>query len=209
MLLTVGCASPGRDSMGGVGGGGGLKVDLGGHLEPFDLAGQLPPDMTMSTGDAGAKDLSTGVDLSKPPDMTMLPPATCTSAIVLPEAMDLSGDTTGQPNTYDYGVSPSAACSSPFAYTYDGPDLTYSFTIAAGKTLKVTVTQSGGWDAAVGIVTNCAMVGPSCLAGSDNLSGNESASYKNTGATPMDVFVIVDSYLPSEYGKFTIRADVL
>jgi hypothetical protein len=149
-----------------------------------------------------------------PPDLSgvLVPPnggVNCQTAPILPTGIDVPNqDTTGQANTYDYGVSPSSACS-PFSYTYDGPDVSYTFSIPAGKTLKVTVTQSGGWDAAVGIVTNCAMVGPSCLAGSDNLSGNESASYKNTGATPMDVFVIVDSYLPSEYGKFTIRADVL
>src|SRR4051794_19333263 len=110
MLLTVGCASPGRDSMGGVGGGGGLKDDLGGHLEPFDLAGQLPLDMTMSIGDAGAKDLSTGVDLSKPPDLsTVTPPdlsgvlvppnggVNCQTAPILPTGIDVPNqDTTGQ-----------------------------------------------------------------------------------------------------------------
>jgi hypothetical protein len=219
VLLAVGCASPG--GVDGIGGGGGsLKNDLGGHVESFDLASELP-DLTAPADPSVAKDLSVVVDLASPADLSMTPDlsgvmlpanggATCATAPVLPEGIVVPNqDTTGQANTYDYGVSTSSACSTPLAYTYDGPDVSYAFTIPAGKTLKVTVTPSGGWDAAVGIVTNCAKPGSSCLAGSDNLSGAEIAQHKNSGTSPLDVFIIVDSYLPSEYGKFTIRADVL
>lgn len=227
VLLAAGCAAP-RSAQSGVGGGGAdagrdpelswdgldlLKVPDAGTVVPSDLA---------STDLSGA-DLRPPADMTKPPDLYTPPPdggvpvnggETCANAPFLPAGVLVQNqDTTGMLNDYDYGVSPSTACAGPFGYTYDGPDGVYRFSIPAGKTLTVVLTKSNlpkVWDPALGIVTNCSSPGPSCVSGSDNLSGStETVSYKNTGAAALPVWIIVDGYLTSEYGKYSIRADVL
>jgi hypothetical protein len=177
-----------------------------------------PPDLSTAVDLSHPPDLKPPPpDLSSPPDLTgvLIPPngaETCAGAPTLPAGVDCPNqDTSASADNYDYGsTGASAACDSAFgSYTYDGPDVAYTFDIPAGKTLKVTVTLSGGWDGAVGIVDDCSMAKASCLAGSDTLTSTETAQYANTGGAAKTVFVIVDSYLPSEKGKFSIRADVL
>jgi hypothetical protein len=187
-----------------------------------DLASESPQDLSNGANDLASTDmkkpadLSAASDLSHPPDLTgvVVPPNgadTCTGAPTLPAGIDVTNqDTSSAADNYDYGsTGASAACSGAFGlYTYDGPDVVYTFDIPAGKTLKVVVTTTG-WDGAVGIVDDCAMAKASCLAGSDELSGPETVQYANSGGSLKTVWIIVDSYLPSEKGKFSIRADVL
>jgi hypothetical protein len=233
VLLAAGCAAP-RSGNGpnGVGSGGGAdasrdpELDWGGlDLLPLPDGG-LPIDLASS--DLKGADLKLPPDMTKPPDL-YTPPAPvpdggvptngaelCAGAPALPAGVLVQNqDTTGMTNDYDYGVSPSSACAGPFGYTYDGPDGVYTFSIPAGKTLTVVLTKSNlptVWDPALAIVTSCTpatQVGPSCLSGSDALTGDtETVSYKNNGAAALPVFIIVDSFLPGEYGKYSIRADV-
>jgi hypothetical protein len=228
----LGCASPTTLPPGGVGGGG--PADNGGNrgeptLEYDDLAQPNPATNTdlSAAADLGAADLTSPsvVDLSTPPpppdllappnDLTA-PPTTlkvadlCASAPYLPAGVTYSNqDSTPLLDDYDFSVSASTACSvfSPFAYP--GGDGAYRFSIPAGKTLKVVVTTVGGWDAALAILTDCARPGPTCLSGSDGLTSTETVSYKNPGSAPLEVYVVLDAYSFLEYGKYSIRADVL
>jgi hypothetical protein len=183
-----------------------------------DLASESPQDLSNGANDLASPDLKKPVDLAAVSDLSQpsgLPANgadTCTGAPTLPAGVDVGNqDTSNATDNYDYGsTGASTACKSAFGlYTYDGPDVAYTFDVPAGKTLKVTVTLVGGWDGAVGIVEDCSMAKATCIAGSDGLTSTETAQYDNTGSSPKTVFIIVDSYLPSEKGKFSIRADVL
>ncbi len=220
MLLVVavsGCALPAAPAdFGDVGGGdpdlsrpvmNGLKdlagLDLrvpgGGDLGSADLK------MGGSVDLAGA-DLSSG-GVTNAADL-------CANAPTLVAGVTyVDHDTTPFNDDYDFGNMPSAACLPAFdGFGYDARDGAYRFTIDPGKTLSVVLTKNNipyNWDAAMAIVTNCASPGPSCLSGSDAIVGNtEQVSYKNTGATALPVFIIVDGFIPTEYGKYSIRADV-
>jgi hypothetical protein len=135
--------------------------------------------------------------------------ATCQNATALVNGVLTNGNTTGAGNDYDYGVGTSNACNGAFGgFTYDGPDVAYSYTIPANKSLKIEVDPTTNWDIAVGIVTNCSTAGPSCLVGADSGFGGdpETVTYVNNTGNALQVYVIVDSYLPTEHGPFTIKA---
>jgi hypothetical protein len=140
---------------------------------------------------------------------------TCANAPLLPTGVDVTNqDTTPLTDDYDFGKMSSTACAAAYGgLGYDGRDGAYRVVIPAGKTLTVVLTKSNlptTWDPALGLVTDCASAGPTCLAGSDNVTGlTETVSYKNNGAAPLTVYILVDSFLPSEYGKYSIRADLM
>lgn len=199
-----------------------------------DFATAMPADL--SSADLVARDLATPADLSPPRDMAtpadlvsapadmvavdlggvMLPSNagdTCANAPLLPTGVDVPNqDTTPLTDGWDIGTSPSAACSLFGAYVYDGRDGAYRVVIPAGKTLTVVLTKSNlptTWDPALAMVTDCNSPGPSCLSGSDNVSGlTETVTYKNTTASPLTVYLIVEAYNPDQYGKYSIRADL-
>jgi hypothetical protein len=181
-----------------------------------DLAGAdlaAPPDMTPP------RDLATPADMVAGGDMSGggLPANagdTCANAPLLPTGVDVTNqDTTPLTDDYDIGTSPSTACSLFGAYVYDGRDGAYRIVIPAGKTLTVLLTKSNLptiWDPALALVTDCSNMGPTCLAGSDNVTGlTETVTYKNNGASPITVYVIVEAFNPDQYGKYTIRADLM
>jgi len=173
--------------------------DLGGAGGAGDLGGDLKGALDLATGDLGA--VVNAAD-------------TCANAPFLAAGVTYSGhDTTNLVDDYDFGNAPSAACLAAFnGFGYDGHDGAYRFSIDPGKTLTVVMTKSNlptNWDPALAIVTSCASAGPSCLSGSDEVLGNtETVSYQNGSASPLQVYILVDSYLPSEFGKYAIRADL-
>lgn len=137
------------------------------------------------------------------------PGEVCSTAIPLTPQTTLDGqDTSGARNDYDAGSGTSAACAPIADYGLEGKDLAYSITVPAGETLDITVTPAGPWDPGVVIVTDCAAPGPTCLAGKDTGfdADPETASYKNNGGAPMQLFVIVDSYSRQSFGAFSIHA---
>jgi hypothetical protein len=212
-LAVAGCAQPGRLLDNDPPGGdpdlarpamSGLK-DLGGvdlMSTVVDLLAPASPDLKTTTDMAGGGS-SGGFNAT---DL-------CTNAPLLPAGTTyVDHDTSGYADNYDFGNGPSTACSPAFnGFGYDGPDGAYRFVIDPGKTLSVQLTENDSpydWDSALAIVTSCTSAGPTCLAGSDSLTDTESVSYKNTGSSPLTVYILVDGFLSSEYGKYTIRADV-
>lgn len=191
-------------------------------LSSADLVGRdlaAPADMTAPRDMATPPDLVAAADLvSAPADMggVMLPANagdTCANAPLLPTGVDVPNqDTTPLTDGWDIGTSPSTACSFFGAYVYDGRDGAYRVVIPAGKTLTVVLTKSNlptTWDPALAMVTDCNSPGPSCLSGSDNITGlTETVTYKNTTTSPITVYIIVEAYNPDQYGKYSIRADL-
>jgi hypothetical protein len=229
LALLAGCATPLRSGDRGEND----APDLSRPLPNWDLAGgglqnelndlSLRPDLF--TGGGGSPDLKPPVtsDLaSTPPDLFGVDLAgtvsnaadLCANAPVLPIGIDMPNqDTTNLVDHYDFGNAPSTACTPAFdGFGYDGHDGAYRVTIPAGKKLTVVMTKSNiptNWDPALAIVTDCASAGPTCLSGSDEILGlTETVSYTNTGASALPVFILVDSFLPSEYGVYSIRADL-
>lgn len=191
--------------------------DLASGLVGVDLAGR---DLSSTPADlASPRDMTTA-----PRDMTPLPSGdmagvvvnaadTCANAPLLPLGVDVGDqDTTPLSDDYDVGNNPSTACSVFDSFAYDGNDGAYRVVIPAGKTLTVTMTHSNlptTWDPALALVTDCANVGPSCLAGSDQVTGNvETVTYRNAGSSPLTVYVIIEAYNPDQYGRYSLRADL-
>jgi hypothetical protein len=138
---------------------------------------------------------------------------TCATAVTLTSGVPVTGSTQGTGNDYDMGVTPSAACAAGFPFmgiTYDGPEATYKISVPAGKKLTVTATPTTNWDVALGFVTNCAMAGPSCVAATDKGYGGqpETLVWTNSGQAAVTVYVLVDSYIPSQYGPFVVLATI-
>ena len=79
-----------------------------------------------------------------------------------------------------------------------GPDRVYRVTLAPGKTLAVTVTPSIDLDPALAIIVGpaSACTTPTCAAyADDGYDGDpETATWTNSGASPVDAFVVVGSY---------------
>lgn len=195
------------------------RVDSGRDVGVFldaDTLVDAPPaiDGDKPMVDAGMDAPVVIIDASKP-DGTVdggTSNATCATAITLTSGVPVTGGTQGLGNDYDMGVMPSVACQAGFPFmgiTYDGPEAAYKISVGAGKKLTVTVTPTTNWDVAVGFVTNCAMAGPSCVAATDKGYGGqpETLVWTNSGQTT-DVYVLVDSYIPSQYGPFVVLATI-
>jgi hypothetical protein len=138
------------------------------------------------------------------------PPAgdTCATAetITLTDGTaNLSGTTTtaaGFSNNYDSSASscPSGA----------GNDHVYRVTVPAGELLVATARPTG-FDATVYLVAGpasaCDVSGFACLDGSDS-GALEGASYTNTTANPVDVFLVVDGYSSTSQGTYDLAVRV-
>jgi len=223
MVVVAGCAGAhpngSRDMSRGVG-----TNSLGdAFLVPDDTDLSTPPtsfpDLGMPTSSPdlsapASRDLAAAPDLAKPSTGGVVGGETCADAYTLTSGVTVNGDTTGYVDNYEIGsTNSSAACTTNLGdFTYDGPDAVFKISVPKGKTVSALLTKSNlptVWDPALAIVTDCAAAASSCLGGSDNVSGStESASWTNSGAAAVTVFIIVDSYLPSEYGVYTLVATV-
>lgn len=129
---------------------------------------------------------------------------TCAQALDLTTAAMAAGGTTvtGDTTGYANNVEPATACT---GYGNDGPDAIYQVTVPAGRIITASMTTS--WDGAVEIVQPCAMV-PTCLDGTDSATGagTEIATFTTTAAGTY--FIVVDSYLPSVYGAYSLNVRV-
>jgi hypothetical protein len=176
----------------------------------------------LAVGDLAAGDLPLVMDLPASVDLTPLPDLSpvgdggmCDTPTALTAGVKLdSQSTTAAADDYRFGPGISAACQAELGTNgYSGRDVSYSFTIPAGKTLTVTVEHTaqpdGIWYPAVAIVTDCSRPKTSCLAAKDTVIPNANprvVSYANTSGGPLPVIIIVDSYHVTSYGEFAITA---
>jgi len=219
LAVMAGCAGAHPNSthdLARVGGNGLGDAFLSPDDEPdLSTTPSSPNDLAM-TSDLARADLATSPDLGKPatPGGGTVGGETCADAYTLSSGVAVNGDTTGHTDNYEIGSTNSSAVCTPDLgdFTYDGPDVVYKILVPKTKTVSVVLTKSNlptVWDAALAIVTDCAAAAASCVGGSDAVSGNtESASYTNNTAADRTVFIVVDSYLSSEYGVFSLVATV-
>jgi hypothetical protein len=110
---------------------------------------------------------------------------TCQDAFLAAASGSFSGDTRTARDDY----SASNACT---GYTSAGPDVVYRVALGAGDRLLASLSPVGAsWDASLYLVSSCASIAQSCVAGQDN--GNpEELDY--TAVTAGDYFLVVDGY---------------
>ena len=135
-------------------------------------------------------------------------PDTCVQAMDLTAAAmtgpgaTVTGDTTGYADDVRFADS---ACT---GFLPDGPDAIYSVTVNAGVTITAVATPTPlptSWDISLELVQPCAAV-PTCLDGSDVISGAETVTYTTTAQGTY--FIVVDGYNPGVDGPFSLNVRV-
>lgn len=131
----------------------------------------------------------------------MLAGDVCSTAEAAMSGMTVMGTTVGYAND----LQPATSCT---GFSTVGVDRVYSITIPAGQRLTAVVTPQTGYDSSIYFVqgpsAQCTMT-PTCLDGDDSGgSGSaDTATYDNTGTTPLDVFIVIDSYTTGSSGEGT------
>jgi hypothetical protein len=125
-----------------------------------------------------------------------IPNDRCTGAIDVTHGGTFNGDTTNATNDYDPG---SAGCT---GFPETGHDVAYVVTLHPND--RIVASLDAPWDSALYLVSDCANVGTSCVAGSD--AGNpEHIDYTSTGGGTY--YLIVDGYANAQ-GTFTLTVSV-
>lgn len=132
------------------------------------------------------------VDACSPP-----PNDTCMGAIDATGGGNFAGPIEQYMNDYD---PTSSGCT---GYKAEGPDAAYVFTPQVGDVVRASVNAE--FDASIYAVTDCSMLGSTCLAGADNnIGGTEGIIFTAQAAVPH--FIIVDVY-SSGSGLFDLNID--
>jgi cysteine-rich repeat protein len=129
----------------------------------------------------------------------------CSKPIMIPAATaSYSGKFDGFADDYDPG---DLGCTTG---SEAGPDVAYSITLPAGKTLtaKVTPDPVAMQDVAVYLVTDCSNVLDSCLMGSDGGGGGMDETVSYTATATQTIFIIVDTFKSTAVGKYTLDVTV-
>jgi len=171
------------------------------------------PDARVVVGAPDANPLF--VDAMPAPDaMTTMPDAmTTTSGVVdtCVQAMDLTtganqagGVTvTGDTTTYANDAEPDTSCTDGFGE--DGPDAIYYVNATAGQVLTATVTATtGAFDSAIYVSLMCQAI-PVCVIGADAVAGTGPETVTTTLASAGQYYIFVDSYVPSQYGPYSLH----
>lgn len=143
---------------------------------------------------------SAGLSLAERP-----PGETCDSPIVVPFGYEwaYSGDLAPYSNDYDPGL-PGPSCTGSAA---PGKDAVFSIEVDCGQFLSVYV-EPASFDAALYIVTDCADLAGTCVAGSDEDGAGAAESAAMEVITGHTFYVIVDAHDPEGGGAFDISFNV-
>ena len=105
-------------------------------------------------------------------------------------------DTSGEPDVYDfYG-----ACD---PHRYTGPEHIYALTPQVNSNLNASLDTAGNFDGALIVLSENCWPELSCAA-LDEQSGLTPESVQVPMIAGETYYIIVDSYLPDEYGPFTL-----
>jgi len=165
-------------------------------MPPAD-ANPAAPDANPSTPDAGPPgDPCTEAALRPDND-------TCGATIDLTAGASSAGGITTYGDTTGYGDTayPPSSCTN--GYGLDGPDAIYRVTASAGQTITASVTTDG-YDAGIYILTNCSDA-TTCVVGDDSVVGSGTETITYTVPNPATYYIVVDSYISTEYGCFTLN----
>ncbi len=135
------------------------------------------------------------------------PNDTCAGAVVIPGApgtSSFSGDTAFAVNDYDC----STACVG--GLSHGDADVAYAVTVPAGCELCVTLNQSVmNWNGAVYMVTDCADVNGSCVAGASGwLAGGADETFCYTAPASETYYIIVDGRTGGGAGPYQLDVQV-
>jgi hypothetical protein len=120
----------------------------------------------------------------------------CAGAIAVGTGGTFTGDTTNAAGDYSPGAG---GCTT---YAEASRDVTYRVTLAQGERLQASLNAA--WDSALYLVSDCANISGTCLAGQDN--GNpEEIDY--TAASAGMYYLIVDGW-GSAAGTFTLNVSI-
>jgi hypothetical protein len=136
------------------------------------------------------------------PGALLTPGATCGESTPELEGLPIEelGDTSGQPDSYRYGV----LCGAGFnAESGVGPDLAYQVVLDRDCEIDVVLTPDTFVDLALYVMTDCDDVDAGCVAGRDQGSqgGQEQVSFSAVADTPY--FIVVDGFL-GDSGEFAL-----
>jgi len=138
---------------------------------------------------------------SEPPENDM-----CDGAIAIERCTNgvLTGDSFSATNNYDPSI-PGPSCT---GYSAAGKDVVYKVTAESGDVLHLDYVQPSA-DAAFYVVTDCANVSGTCVAGADATvtGGHEVISYTVTAAGTY--YIILDSYTSAYGGPWTLTYEAI
>ena len=153
-------------------------------VESLDVRGMGPFDLAVSVAPI-------------PPPAPQGDP--CGTPVQLTGSVSLAGETnTGMAKD----CNPAISCT---GYGNAGADKVYLITVAPGQTLEASVTGEGTTgDPAIYLVGG---LSPSsnCFDGSDEGSGPNIVTYTNSGATPKEIFIVVDSMSSTATFNFSLE----
>ena len=202
-LAATACAhGEGDDVTDAAGPDGSASIDA--KIDPIDAEGGTP-DAEGDTPDAqgGTPDAQSGS-----PDANDIDAGsggggdTCAEAIDLTAAASAAGGTTevGDSTGYANMLEPPDTCTDDFGQ--DGPDVIYYVDAVSGNNLTVVLTPQAH-DGAVYILSNCDD-DTSCVAGADAMTGSQPETLDYAITADGTYYIVVDSYIPSVYGAYTL-----
>ncbi len=195
----------------------GWKMLVLGGTANADMTAALAQDwftLGMASRDDGAPDFFLEIDghTGQQPYLVVYddpPPAndTCAGAVVVsgtPGSSSYTGDTTLAINDYDCN----AACVGNLPH--GDPDVAYSITLPAFCTVCVTLNQSVmSWNGAVYMVTDCADVNGTCVAGASGwLAGGLDETFCYSDTSTQTYYIIVDGRTGGGSGAFQLDVNV-
>jgi hypothetical protein len=131
----------------------------------------------------------------------------CSGALPIPRCAPgaLNGDLTWAVNDYDPGVgTPPPSCT---GYTAAGKDVAYALDLQAGDLCQFSYTLTSA-DASFYLVSDCANVNDSCLAGADATGAGGTETLAWTCPTTGAYYLICDVYGTNTGGPFTLTYDI-
>jgi hypothetical protein len=165
----------------------------------WDNFGASTVDVIIAVGSYSSSNTGTfslDVHVTTPPP----PPAnaTCATATVVSDGTMLTGEDASRGTQ-----TLTSACRSA-----DGKVLFYKATVPQNNILKVVATPQTSWDLVVRFLNACGA--SSCLADVDSAgSGSpETLTWKNNGASPVDVIIGIGSYSTTSTGLFNLAVNV-
>lgn len=119
---------------------------------------------------------------------------TCGTAVPIPSLpFSDTGDTTGAANDVSDVSCPHPLLASP---SDPGPDLIYSFTVASGNNLTISVANTSPYDTSIYVLSTCG-VGTTCVAYKDTVPGNPTETINLVGLAPGTYYLYIDSFYPA------------
>jgi hypothetical protein len=127
---------------------------------------------------------------------------TCAGAIVIDRCTNgvINGDLSWAVNDYNPAV-PGPSCT---GYAAMGRDVTYKVDLVVGDVLDLSYLGNPAYDGSIYVVTDCANVSGSCVAGTDTYPNPPAETIHYVAAATATYFIICDAYSANTGGPFAL-----